>query len=107
MFVAGKAQKTTKTYSSTIPGTGCWNDSRNLNCCSKNCPQNTTRQTFSQPIYFLPKQISAEFQDRLWKIDKLKRKYEIFTLSMMPPEGEEMKSQAYYAIKVFYQHHSL
>uniref|UniRef100_A0A8D2MEJ2 Coiled-coil domain-containing protein 39 n=1 Tax=Zonotrichia albicollis TaxID=44394 RepID=A0A8D2MEJ2_ZONAL len=44
-------------------------------------------------------QLSAEFQDRLWKIDKLKRKYEIFTLSMMPPEGEEMKSQAYYAIK--------
>ncbi|NXK60497.1 CCD39 protein, partial [Sylvietta virens] len=43
--------------------------------------------------------MSAEFQDRLWKIDKLKRKYEIFTLSMMPPEGEEMKSQAYYAIK--------
>ncbi|NXE62722.1 CCD39 protein, partial [Calcarius ornatus] len=43
--------------------------------------------------------LSAEFQDRLWKIDKLKRKYEIFTLSMMPPEGEEMKSQAYYVIK--------
>uniref|UniRef100_A0A8C9ND68 Coiled-coil domain-containing protein 39 n=1 Tax=Serinus canaria TaxID=9135 RepID=A0A8C9ND68_SERCA len=43
--------------------------------------------------------LSAEFQERLWKIDKLKRKYEIFTLSMMPPEGEEMKSQAYYAIK--------
>ncbi|NWR98401.1 CCD39 protein, partial [Motacilla alba] len=43
--------------------------------------------------------LSAEFQDRLWKIDKLKRKYELFTLSMMPPEGEEMKSQAYYVIK--------
>ncbi|NXT13566.1 CCD39 protein, partial [Prunella fulvescens] len=43
--------------------------------------------------------LSAEFQDRLWKIDKLKRKYEIFTLSMMPPDGEEMKSQAYYVIK--------
>ncbi|NXH47369.1 CCD39 protein, partial [Dicaeum eximium] len=43
--------------------------------------------------------MSAEFQDRLWKIDKLKRRYEIFTLSMMPPEGEEMKSQAYYVIK--------
>uniref|UniRef100_A0A8D2PWC2 Coiled-coil domain-containing protein 39 n=1 Tax=Zosterops lateralis melanops TaxID=1220523 RepID=A0A8D2PWC2_ZOSLA len=43
--------------------------------------------------------LSAEFQDRLWTIDKLKRRYEIFTLSMMPPEGEEMKSQAYYAIK--------
>uniref|UniRef100_A0A803WA91 Coiled-coil domain-containing protein 39 n=1 Tax=Ficedula albicollis TaxID=59894 RepID=A0A803WA91_FICAL len=43
--------------------------------------------------------MSAEFQDRLWKIDKLKCRYEMFTLSMMPPEGEEMKSQAYYAIK--------
>ncbi|NWT67245.1 CCD39 protein, partial [Prunella himalayana] len=43
--------------------------------------------------------LSAEFQDRLWKIDKLKSKYEIFTLSMMPPDGEEMKSQAYYVIK--------
>ncbi|NWY66147.1 CCD39 protein, partial [Erithacus rubecula] len=43
--------------------------------------------------------MSAEFQDRLWKIDKMKCRYEMFTLSMMPPEGEEMKSQAYYAIK--------
>ncbi|NWV35501.1 CCD39 protein, partial [Grantiella picta] len=43
--------------------------------------------------------MSAEFQDRLWKIDKLKCRYEIFTLSMMPPEGEEQKSQAYYVIK--------
>lgn len=63
-------------------------------------------QTLSQPIYFLPKQISAEFQDRLWKIDRLKCRYEIFTLSM-PPEGEEMKSQAYYVIKVLYQHNLL
>ncbi|NXO86501.1 CCD39 protein, partial [Sitta europaea] len=43
--------------------------------------------------------MSAEFQDRLWKIDKLKCRYEMFTLSMMPPEGEEKKSQAYYVIK--------
>ncbi|NXH83099.1 CCD39 protein, partial [Edolisoma coerulescens] len=42
--------------------------------------------------------MSAEFQDRLWKIDRLKCKYEIFTLSM-PSEGEETKSQAYYVIK--------
>ncbi|NWX27721.1 CCD39 protein, partial [Notiomystis cincta] len=43
--------------------------------------------------------MSAEFQDRLWKIDQLKCRYERFTLSMMPSEGEEMKSQAYYVIK--------
>ncbi|NXH23829.1 CCD39 protein, partial [Myiagra hebetior] len=42
--------------------------------------------------------MSAEFQDRLWKIDRLKCRYEMFTLSMSP-EGEEMKSQAYYVIK--------
>lgn len=53
MFGAGRTQKTTKTCSSTIPGTGCWNNTRNLSCFCKNCPQNTTRQTLSQPIYFL------------------------------------------------------
>ncbi|NWS09782.1 CCD39 protein, partial [Pachyramphus minor] len=42
---------------------------------------------------------SAEFQECLSKIDKLRRRYEIFTLAMMPPEGEEQKSQAYYVIK--------
>ncbi|NXY15328.1 CCD39 protein, partial [Atrichornis clamosus] len=43
--------------------------------------------------------ISAEFQDRLFKIDKLRCRYEILTLSMMPPEGEEKKSHAYYVVK--------
>ncbi|NXE86507.1 CCD39 protein, partial [Menura novaehollandiae] len=43
--------------------------------------------------------ISAEFQDRLFKIDRLRCRYEILTLSMMPPEGEEKKSHAYYVIK--------
>ncbi|NWV13690.1 CCD39 protein, partial [Ptilonorhynchus violaceus] len=43
--------------------------------------------------------ISAEFQDRLWKIDKLRCRYELLNLSMMPPEGEEKKSEAYYVIK--------
>ncbi|NXK37692.1 CCD39 protein, partial [Piprites chloris] len=42
---------------------------------------------------------SAEFQECLSKIDKLRRRYEIFTIAMMPPEGEEQKSQAYYVIK--------
>ncbi|KAM8805207.1 coiled-coil domain-containing protein 39 [Eudromia elegans] len=43
--------------------------------------------------------ISAEFQDRLNKIDKLRSRYEILTVVMMPPEGEEEKTQAYYVIK--------
>ncbi|NXG26340.1 CCD39 protein, partial [Grallaria varia] len=42
---------------------------------------------------------SAEFQECLSKIDKLRCRYEILTFSMMPPEGEEQKSQAYYVIK--------
>ncbi|NXD10380.1 CCD39 protein, partial [Nothocercus nigrocapillus] len=43
--------------------------------------------------------ISAEFQDRLNKIDKLRSRYEILTVVMMPPEGEEEKTQTYYVIK--------
>ncbi|NXQ92155.1 CCD39 protein, partial [Nyctibius grandis] len=43
--------------------------------------------------------ISAEFQDRLNKIDKLRCRYEVLTVVMMPPEGEEEKTQAYYVIK--------
>ncbi|NXG79941.1 CCD39 protein, partial [Baryphthengus martii] len=42
--------------------------------------------------------ISAEFQDRLNKIDKLRCRYEILTVVMMPP-GEEDKTQTYYVIK--------
>uniref|UniRef100_A0A8C0AWL1 Coiled-coil domain-containing protein 39 n=1 Tax=Buteo japonicus TaxID=224669 RepID=A0A8C0AWL1_9AVES len=43
--------------------------------------------------------VSAEFQDRLNKIDKLKCRYEILTVVMMPPEGEEEKTHTYYVIK--------
>ncbi|NXT84754.1 CCD39 protein, partial [Zapornia atra] len=43
--------------------------------------------------------VSAEFQDRLSKIDNLRRRYEILTVAMMPPEGEEEKTHAYYVIK--------
>lgn len=44
--------------------------------------------------------ISAEYHERLSKIDKLKNRYEILTIVMLPPEGEEEKTQAYYVIKV-------
>ncbi|XP_039711797.1 coiled-coil domain-containing protein 39 isoform X2 [Pteropus medius] len=43
--------------------------------------------------------VSAEFHERLSKIDKLKNRYEILTVVMLPPEGEEEKTQAYYVIK--------
>ncbi|XP_037586490.1 coiled-coil domain-containing protein 39 [Cebus imitator] len=43
--------------------------------------------------------ISTEFHERLNKIDKLKNRYEILTVGMLPPEGEEEKTQAYYVIK--------
>lgn len=45
-------------------------------------------------------QISAELHDRISKIDKLRKRYEILMVSMSPPEGEgEERSQAYYVIK--------
>uniref|UniRef100_A0A8D0H9X8 Coiled-coil domain-containing protein 39 n=1 Tax=Sphenodon punctatus TaxID=8508 RepID=A0A8D0H9X8_SPHPU len=44
--------------------------------------------------------VSGEFHERLSKIDKLRSRYEILTIVMMPPEGEEEKTQAYYVIKV-------
>ncbi|KAM6326561.1 coiled-coil domain-containing protein 39 [Podargus strigoides] len=43
--------------------------------------------------------ISAEFQDRLNKIDKLRCRYEILNVAMMPPDGEEEKTRIYYVIK--------
>ncbi|KAI2532592.1 coiled-coil domain containing 39 [Homo sapiens] len=43
--------------------------------------------------------ISTEFRERLSKIEKLKNRYEILTVVMLPPEGEEEKTQAYYVIK--------
>lgn len=43
--------------------------------------------------------ISAELHERIAKIDKLRKRYEILMVSMAPPEGEEERSQAYYVIK--------
>uniref|UniRef100_A0A8D0KPV3 Coiled-coil domain-containing protein 39 n=1 Tax=Salvator merianae TaxID=96440 RepID=A0A8D0KPV3_SALMN len=43
--------------------------------------------------------LSSEFHERLGKIEKLKSRFEIITIVMMPPEGEEEKTQTYYVIK--------
>ena len=44
-----------------------------------------------------------EVHHRIAKIDKLKKRYEIITMSMVTPEGEEEHSQAYHVIKVWAQ----
>lgn len=44
--------------------------------------------------------INTELHERIAKIEKLRKRYEILTVAMAPPEGEEEHSQAYYVIKV-------
>ena len=48
--------------------------------------------------------VSSEVHEHISKIDKLRKRYEIITVAMAPPEGEEAHSQAYYVIKVTHTH---
>ena len=45
--------------------------------------------------------VSCELKDRMAKVEKLKKRYDITMVSMAPPEGtpQEENSQAYYVIK--------
>lgn len=45
--------------------------------------------------------VSSELKERMSKVDKLKKRYDITMISMAPPDGtpEEENSQAYYVIK--------
>lgn len=52
-------------------------------------------------IHFItdPLYCSAELHGHISKIDRLRKRFEIITVAMNPPEGEEQHSQAYYVIK--------
>ena len=52
-------------------------------------------------LYIIPVtfQVNSELYQRRAQIDKLQKRYEIVSMSLVPPEGEEVHSQAYYVIK--------
>ncbi|XP_016368868.1 LOW QUALITY PROTEIN: coiled-coil domain-containing protein 39-like [Sinocyclocheilus rhinocerous] len=43
--------------------------------------------------------LSAAVNETLFKIDKMRKRYEILTVSLAAPEGDEEKSQAYFIIR--------
>ncbi|XP_071950306.1 coiled-coil domain-containing protein 39-like [Antedon mediterranea] len=51
--------------------------------------------------------VSSELHERISKIEKLRKRYEILMVSMAPPEGEEDRSQAYYVIQAAQQKEEL
>jgi coiled-coil domain-containing protein 39 len=50
---------------------------------------------------------NAELRDRIGKVEKLRRRYEILMTQFAPEEGEEEHSQAYYVIKAAQERENL
>lgn len=58
-----------------------------------------TTLTHVHNFWYCPSRCSAELHGQISKIDLFRNRYEILTMSMHPPEGEEQHSQTYYVIK--------